>query len=76
MSLYLNTLGEASLAIAICDRCKMKRPIGMLASDPNSPGVRACSDTCIDVLDPWRLPAPSPDKITLRYPRPDVPLTP
>lgn len=74
MSLYLNTLGNAQVAIGICSRCSYKRPIGDLVSDPNSPGLRVCKDTCVDVLDPWRLAPRAPDQITLRYPRPDVPI--
>lgn len=34
-----------------------------------------CSEACSDRLDPWRLPARQPDKIALRFARPDVPLT-
>ncbi len=75
MPLYLNTLHNAQVAIAICDRCKMKQPIGKLTSDPNSPGLRVCDPGCVDQYDPWRLPARRPENITLRYPRPDVPLT-
>lgn len=76
MSLWLDTRGKWSVAIAICDRCKMKRSITHLVSDPNAPGLRVCMDTCVDVLDPYRLPARQPENITLNYPRPDVPLVP
>lgn len=81
MSVYLDTRGQGSIAIAICDRCKMKRSITELVSDPNSPGVRVCGTPihgkrqCVDDYDPWRLPARRPETITLQYPRPDVPLT-
>jgi len=71
MSLWLNTEGLTSLAIAICDRCKMKRPIVDMYSDPNQPGVFACID-CIDEFDPWRLPARESEDITLEHPRPDL----
>lgn len=74
MPTFLNTLGNASLACSVCDRCHYKRPIGDLVSDPNSPGLRVCKDTCVDVLDPWRLAPRAPDQITLQYPRPDVPI--
>lgn len=74
MPLYLDTRGETSAAIAICDRCKTKVPIGHLIGDPNSPGLRVCQDTCADLFDPYRLPARIPEKIALRYPRPDEPL--
>lgn len=75
MSLYLDTRGQASASIAICDRCKTKVPIGHLISDPNSPGLRVCHDTCADLYDPYRLPARQTEKITVRYPRPDEPLS-
>lgn len=72
---YLDTRGKSSLSVAVCDRCKMKRSITELVPDPNSPGIRACRDRgCIDVYDPWRLPARQPDRIALRFARPDVPL--
>lgn len=74
MPLYLDTRGESCAAIAICDRCKTKRPIGEFTNDPNSPGLRVCKDTCADQYDPWRLPARQTEKIALRYPRPDEPL--
>lgn len=79
MPLYLDTSGNASAAIAVCDRCHMKRPLTALVSDPNAPGLRVCADygpgSCVDQYDPWRLPARRPENITLRYPRPDEPLT-
>lgn len=72
MSLYLDTRGRASAAVAICDRCKLKVGITTLVSDPNAPGLRVCEAGCADLFDPWRLPARAPENITLRYPRPDV----
>lgn len=75
MSRYLNTLGNGSVAVAICDRCKFKFPIGNLISDPNSPGLRVCKDTCADQYDPWRLPPRRTEDISLEFPRPDEPLT-
>lgn len=74
MSLYLDTRGLANVAIAVCDRCKMKVSITTLVSDPNAPGLRVCRELCVDEYDPWRLPARRPENITLRYPRPDEPL--
>ena len=74
MSYYLDTTGNASLAVAICGRCGLKFPIGDLESDPNSPGLRVCRDDRDD-YDPYRLPARETEDITLRYPRPDIPLT-
>ena len=75
MSVYLDTTGLSVIAIAICDRCKMKRPYIALVSDPNAPGLRVCKDGCVDQFDPWRLPARQTENSTLQYPRPDEPLT-
>lgn len=78
MPLYLNTLGEPTVGIGICDRCKMKRPLARLVPDGNSPGLRVCEDKsgCRDKFDPWRLPARRTENIALRYPRPDEDLVP
>lgn len=73
MSIYLDTRGRSSIAIAICDRCKCKFSIDELMSDPNSPGLRVCRD-CVDELDPYRLPARQTENITLPFVRPDAPL--
>lgn len=73
MPLYLNTLNEPVLAIGICDRCRCKFPLMDLLPDPNTPGLRVCAKDR-DVYDPWRLPAIQPDKITLPFVRPDVPI--
>lgn len=76
MSLYLDTRGKAQVAIAVCDRCKMKRSITELVEDPNVTGLRVCKDRgCKDSYDPWRLPARASEDISLQYPRPDTPLT-
>lgn len=75
MPLYLETLGNTCVSVAICDRCKFKVPIVTLVSDPNAPGLRVCEDGCVDQYDPWRLPARRPENITVQYPRPDLPLT-
>lgn len=72
MPRFLDTTGNASLAIFICDRCKMKRPIVEQMPDPNLPGLRVCQQGCADQLDPYRLPARKTERITLRFPRPDV----
>lgn len=72
--LYLDTRSEPTYAIAICDRCKFKVPLARLISDPNSPGLRVCKDTCVDQLDPYRLPARRPEDITVQFPRPEEPI--
>lgn len=70
MARFLNTRGLASLAVAICDRCKMKVPLVELKSDSDSPGLRVCRK-CMDDPDPWRLPPRVTEKITLKNPRPE-----
>jgi len=68
----MDTEGLASLAIAVCDRCKMKRALVNLMPDSNFPGLRVCNEGCRDQLDPYRLPARKTERINLRFPRPDV----
>mgnify|MGYP003671575890 CR=1 FL=1 len=67
------------MAVAICDRCKMKRYYDDLTGDPNAPALRVCKRSvnpgCLDDFDPYRLAARQPEDITLQYPRPDAPLT-
>ena len=72
MPRILDTHGNAVLSIAICDRCKMKRAYVDMGPDPNFPGLRVCDQGCRDQFDPYRLPARQPEKISLRFPRPDV----
>lgn len=72
MPRFLDTEGNASIAIFICDRCKMKRAIVEAMPDPNFPGLKVCQQGCADQIDPYRLPARKTERITLRFPRPDV----
>lgn len=72
MPRFLNTEGLTSVAIAVCDRCKMKRAFVQLGPDPNFPGLRVCDQGCADTLDPYRLAARQTERINLRFPRPDV----
>jgi hypothetical protein len=72
MPRFLNTVGNAVIAIFICDRCKMKRPIIEAMPDPNFPGLKVCTHGCADQKDPYRLPARQTERIALQYPRPDV----
>ena len=60
------------MAIAICDRCKMKRAYSDIRPDGNIPAIRVCSNGCSDNFDPYRLPARQPERISLRFPRPDA----
>lgn len=72
MPIFLDTRGNSSIAIAVCDRCKMKRPYSVMRNDPNFPGLRVCDQGCADQKDPYRLPARKTERIALRFPRPDV----
>lgn len=71
MSRFLNTRGRSTLTVALCDRCRMKFPIGQLMSDPNAPGLKVC-EADRDDLDPYRLPMRQPEDITPRFVRKDV----
>ena len=72
MPVFLDTRGYSDIAIVVCDRCKMKRPHAVMRNDPNFPGLRVCNENCADQLDPYRLPARKTERITIRFPRPDV----
>jgi len=72
MAIFLDTRGYSDIAIAICDRCRMKRPHAELSKDPNFPGLMVCEQGCKDDFDPYRLPARKTEKITIRFPRPDA----
>lgn len=72
MPRFLNTIGLASVAIGVCDRCKCKRPFVSLSPDVNFPGLRVCDQGCADQIDPYRLAARQTERINLRFPRPDV----
>jgi hypothetical protein len=72
MPRFLDTRGNSTLAIGVCDRCKMKRALSCFSSDTNFPGLRVCDQGCKDQLDPYRLPARQTERIALRFPRPDV----
>lgn len=72
MPIFINTEGYSDIAIAVCDRCKMKRPHATLHPDINFPGLRVCEEGCQDQKDPYRLPARKTERINLRFPRPDV----
>jgi hypothetical protein len=63
-----------SVAIATCYRCGMKRYYGDLEKDPNNQNY-FCKHGCIDIYDPWRLPARQAEDISLHHPRPDTTLT-
>jgi len=74
MPLYLPvSLKGNTVAIAVCDRCKMKAYYDELVPDGESPGLRV-HPHCADEKDPYTLPARKTEVISLRYPRPDDPL--
>lgn len=75
MPSFLDTRGNSTLGIGICARCSRKFSLSDLRADGNTPGLRVCQDDW-DTLDPWRLPPPPADDITLDYPRPDIELFP
>ena len=50
----------------------MKKKYSELRPDGNIPGLRVCGNGCSDQFDPYRLPAIQPDRIALRFPRPDT----
>lgn len=76
---FLNTVGEATLGIALCQRCQTKRRFSELCEDGNVSGMMVCrasiSPGCWDSFDPMRLAAPPPDDLRLPFVRPDVSLT-
>ena len=74
MPRFLDTTGMSDIAIFVCDRCKMKRPHAESRNDPNFPGLLVCGQGCADDFDPYRLPARKTEKITIRFPRPDLAL--
>lgn len=70
MSLYLPVKAVGgTMAVAICYRCNMKVYQGDLKKDPNT-GAFYCTD-CVDLYDPWRLPARKTEDIRVQHPRPD-----
>lgn len=71
MPRYIDTRGQPSLGIGVCDRCNRKFKLADLYSDPNAPGLRVCIEDR-DQFDPYRLPARGPDQIKLPFYRPDV----
>lgn len=73
MPAYLNTRGKSTLGIGICGRCSRKFSLDDLYSDPNYPGLMVCR-VDMDDYDPYRLPARQPEKIALRFARPDTPI--
>lgn len=70
MPKYLSPKRGQQLTIAICPRCHFKRYHFDLVRDPNTKQL-VCRFDCQDLYDPYRLTPLSPDRITVREPRPD-----
>ena len=71
MPLYISTEGKTTVAIAVCDRCHLKMPVADMVQDGNYPSIRGHKH-CMDVYDPYRLPARQTENIALHHPRPDA----
>lgn len=71
MTKFLDTTGNPTLGVGICDRCRKKFPIGELKPDRDNPGLLVCKDDN-DELDRYKLPARVPESVTLRKIRPDT----
>ena len=74
MALFIDPSGRSTFGIGVCARCWRKFSIEDLYSDPNTPGLKVCIDD-LDDYDPYRLPARRTEDVTLRFYRPDEPLT-
>lgn len=72
MSLYLPYRASGNAAISICGRCAKKIYYSDLVLDPNNKNYY-CPE-CVDLFDPWRLPARKAEDISLKHPRPDIPV--
>jgi hypothetical protein len=79
MPRFINTKGQPTLGIGICQRCQTKRRLADLVEDGNIKKFMVCdpllSPGCWDMYDPWRLPAPPPDRLELPFVRPDSDIT-
>lgn len=73
MGLYLPVNLKGRSSIAICPRCTKKVQYDELQKDPNNKNWY-CKD-CVDLYDPWRLPARKTEDISLTHPRKDEELT-
>lgn len=73
MSVFLDPRGRSTFGIGICARCQRKMSLEELMPDNNYPGLRVCKEDR-DQLDPYRLAPRQTERITLDYPRPDVPI--
>jgi len=72
MSRFLDTRGNSTLGIALCQRCRFKKPLAALSTEPDT-GLMVCAD-CKDGSDPSLLPQRGADQLTLSFVSPDTPL--
>ena len=68
---FLNTTGNPTLGVGICDRCRRKLPINELKPDRDNPALLVCASDN-DELDRYKLPPRQPESLALRNIRPDV----
>jgi hypothetical protein len=73
MSLYLPINTKGRVSVALCPRCQMKIQYDDLRLDPNNKNWYC--EKCVDIYDPWRLPARKTEDISLDHPRTDTELT-
>lgn len=73
MSLFKPPRGSGRAALAVCSRCKRKVYYDDLKQDPNNQNWYC--PACVDLYDPWRLPARVTENISLDHPRPETELT-
>lgn len=67
---FLPVRTSSSVSIGICGRCRTKKYLSDLRSDPNVPGLRVCRE-CSDEFDPYRKGLRSTEDISISHPRPD-----
>jgi hypothetical protein len=70
VNMFLPVKTGASSSPGICGRCRTKKYLSELKSDPNVPGLRVCRD-CSDSLDPYRKTPRQPENIAVQNPRLD-----
>lgn len=71
MSVFLNTEGKSNLAVAICDRCRLRGPNADMVQDGDKPGLWVHAH-CADGIDPWKLPPRQSEDVSVPHPRPDT----
>lgn len=69
---FLNTIGQPTAGIGICDRCRRKFPLAGLTTEPET-GLMVCPEDK-DQPDPYLLPPRAVDQLTLPFYRPDTQL--